>query len=509
MSRQFYQATLVVSMMTLISRVLGFVRDMLIARLFGAYAETDAFFIAFKIPNFFRRLFTEGAFAHAFVPELIEYERQGDEVATRNFIDKAGGTLGLLLMLISILGVLAAPLLVFLFAPGFVHGDGRYELSVQMLRLTMPYLFFIGSVAFAGCILNSRGRFAVSALTPALLNICMITAAVWIAPMLAQPITALAWSVLVAGAVQLLLQFPALAQLNLLPRLRSGLRDADIMHPLRRMGPAVIAVSVTQVNLLLDSFMASWLQAGSVSWLYYSDRLVEFPLGILGAALATAILPKLAKDYRDNDHAAFSKALDLGMQWVLLIGLPAALGLILLAGPILYTLFQYDEFTITDTGATACSLMGYALGLPGFMAIKVLSAGFGARKDLSTPVRYGFYALLANLTLNVLLMQPLGHTGLALATSLAAFVNAGLLFYRLVDEGVYRPAAGWDVFLFRLGTADALMSVLLYVYANLPEWSQLNFTERAADLLLLIAAGATVYAVVLVSTGLRLRHFKL
>jgi putative peptidoglycan lipid II flippase len=318
LSRQLFKSTAIVGSMTLTSRLLGFVRDMLIARLFGVDLATDAFFVAFKIPNFLRRLFTEGAFAQAFVPVLADCKAHGSQAALKQFVDRTAGTLTLVLMLITILGMIVAPVLITLFAPGFIWKGTQYELAVQMLRITFPYLFFISSVAFAGGILNAHGKFAIPALTPALLNISMIAAAIWLAPLMAEPVVALAWGVFIAGIVQVLFQIPALMQLGLVPRLRLDFNDADVKRMMGLMLPAILAVSVTQINLLLDTLMASFLPAGSVSWLYYSDRLVEFPLGIFGIALATVILPSLSRNHAAQDAKAFSNSLDwgAGYDWV-------------------------------------------------------------------------------------------------------------------------------------------------------------------------------------------------
>ena len=479
---------------------------MLIARVFGVDSGTDAFFIVFKIPNFFRRLFAEGAFAQAFIPVLISYERQGCRLALQHFIDRVGGTLAVLLMLVTIIGIVAAPVLIMVFAPGFLREGRQFELSVQMLRIVMPYLFFITSVAFAGSILNAHGRFAVPAVTPVLLNIGMIIAMVRVAPLLAEPILALAWGVLAAGVMQLLVQFPALRRLGLVPRLRLGFNDPCIMRVLRRMGPAVFAVSITQINLLLDSFMASFLEPGSISWLYYSDRLVEFPLGILGVALATVILPKLSRDEADANAESFSRALDWGLRWVLLLGLPATVGLVSLAEPVLFALFQYGEFTATDVGLAGRSLMAYASGLVGFMLIKVLVTGFSARKDLATPVRLGVYALIANMLLNILLIWPLAHAGLALATSLSAFVNAGLLLLKLVNDQVYRPSQGWPVFALKIVMANAVMLLVLYGFTESSSWRTWHSTDRAMNLTLSIGLGGVVYIAMLGLVGLKPRH---
>lgn len=405
----------------MISRILGFIRDMLFARIFGIDSGTDAFFVAFKIPNFLRRLFAEGAFSQAFVPVLSDYKEQGSKEALKLFIDRTAGTLAFILFLVTIVGVIAAPILITLFAPGFSHEGKQHELAVQMLRITFPYLFFISSVAFAGGILNSHGKFAVPAFTPVFLNICMIAAAVWLSPLMADPIVALAWGVFAAGMVQLLFQFPALYKLGLLPKLQWGFKDAGVKRILKLMVPAIFGVSITQINLLLDTLIASFLAAGSVSWLYYSDRLVEFPLGIFGIALATVILPSLSRSHSADNPQEFSKSLDWALRLVLLIGIPASLGLLILAEPMISTLFQYDAFIDEDVRLAGQSLMAYSVGLLGFILVKVLVPGFTSRKDMKTPVRFGIYAMVANMGMNIALVFPLAHAGLALATSLGAF----------------------------------------------------------------------------------------
>ena len=307
---------------------MGFIRDMLLARLFGADAATDVFFVAFKIPNFLRRLFAEGAFSQAFVPVLAEYKEQHGKQALKQFVDRTGGTLALVLIVLTVIGVAAAPIIILVFAPGFLwEKSGQYELAVDLLRLTFPYLFFISSVAFAGGILNTFGKFVVPAFTPVFLNLCLIAAAIWLAPLMNEPVMALAWGVFAAGIVQLLFQFPALMRLGLLPRLRFGFKDPGVKKIMSLMVPALFGASVTQINLLLDTLIASFLAAGSISWLYYSDRLVEFPLGVFGIALATVILPRLSKNYAANDEASFSDALDWGLRWVMIIGIPASVGL--------------------------------------------------------------------------------------------------------------------------------------------------------------------------------------
>ncbi len=506
MSRQLIKSTVVVSSMTMISRILGFIRDMLFARIFGVDSGTDAFFVAFKIPNFLRRLFAEGAFAQAFVPVLSDYKQQGSKTALKRFIDRTAGTLALSLMLVTIMGVVAAPVLISIFAPGFLWEGKQYDLAVQMLRITFPYLFFISSVAFAGGILNSHGKFAVPAFTPVFLNVCMIGAAIWLAPLMPDPVVALAWGVFAAGVVQLLFQFPALMRLGLMPQLRWGFADEGVKRIMKLMLPAIFGVSITQINLLLDTLIASFLAAGSVSWLYYSDRLVEFPLGVFGIALATVILPSLSRDHAADDPVAFSRSLDWGLRLVLLIGVPASIGLFLLAEPMLSTLFQYEAFGVEDVQLAGKSLRAYSVGLLGFILVKVLVPGFTSRKDTRTPVRFGIYAMIANMVMNIVLVFPLAHAGLALATSLGAFFNASLLLNRLLSKKIYRPGKNWRIFILRIILANEMMAVLLYYFIDATLWFDWPATERALELGLWIGVAASVYAVTLWVSGFRLRH---
>lgn len=506
MSRQLFKSTVVVGSMTLISRILGFIRDMLIAHIFGVDSATDAFFVAFKIPNFLRRLFAEGAFAHAFVPVLSDYKERGSKAALKQFVDKTAGTLSVFLLLITLVGVVAAPVLIMLLAPGFMWQGTQYELSVQLLQITFPYLFFIALVAFAGGILNAHGQFAIPALTPVFLNICMIAAAIWLAPLMDEPVTALAWGVFAAGVVQLLFQVPALARLGLMPRPRLGFDDSGVKRIISLMLPAIFSVSVTQINLLLDTLFASFLTVGSVSWLYYSDRLVEFPLGILGLALGTVILPNLSKSHVAEDTTSFSHALDWGLRLVVLIGLPATIGLVLLAEPMLSTLFQYNEFGVSDVHFAGMSLKAYSVGLLGFILIKVLVPGFTSRGDMKTPVRYGVYAMLVSLGLNLALVFPLAHAGLALATSLGAFFNAALLLIKLRKDNVYQPASGWWLFFARVSLAAGAMSAGLCYFVDSTWWNDWNSTARVINLVKWIGIGLVIYAATLLLTGLRLKH---
>ena len=506
MSRQLFKSTVMVSALTLISRILGFVRDMLIARLLGVDIATDAFFVAFKIPNFFRRIFAEGAFAHAFMPIIEDYKARGGKAAMQLFIDRAAGTLALSLLALTVLGMVFTPAIIFVIAPGFALQGAQFELASALLQICLPYLLFIGLVAFSGGLLNAFGQFVVPAFTPALLNICMIMGAVWWAPLMAQPVTALAWSVFVAGVVQLLFQVPALLRLGLLPRFKWGYRDPEVKKMLSLVLPAIFSVSVTQINLLLDTLIASFLTVGSVSWLYYSDRLVEFPVGMLGLALGTVILPRLAKSFAEKTSDAFANTLDWGLRLVFLLGLPATIGLVVLAEPMISTLFQYKEFSLQDVHNSAQSLRAYAAGLLGYIAIRVLVSGFTSRHDLQTPVRYGLWSMGVSLLLNVVLVFPLAHAGLALATSLGSIVNALLLLFKLHQEKIYRPMPGWGWFFARVILASSLMFAALYYWVDANDWQAWGASERVIQLVKWIGVGLLVYGGTLIVSGLRFRH---
>lgn len=498
---------------TLISRILGFVRDLVLARLFGADAATDAFFVAFKIPNFLRRLFAEGAFAMAFVPVLTEYKTQRSYTELKAFVDHIAGTLALVLLGVSLLGMIAAPVVVSIFAFGW-YMDGtepQLALATEMLRLTFPYLLFISLTAFAGGILNAHGRFAVPAFTPVLLNVSLIGCALWLSPLMGEGrgVVALAWGVLIAGIAQLTFQLPFLHQLKLIPRFKPKPKDPGVSRVLRLMIPALFAVSVTQINLLLDTVLASFLAAGSISWLYYSDRLMEFPLGVLGVALGTVILPRLSQRQAEASPDEFRRTLDWGLRATLVFGLPAAVGLGLLAGPMIATLFQSDVFSANDVRMAQQSLMAYSVGLPAFFIIKVLAPGYYARQDTKTPVKYGVIAMAANMVMNLALIVPLQHAGLALATSLAAYLNAYLLYRGLRQQGVYQPGAGWRrMWLWLTVGLVAMAALLWFIVPPLGYWLTTSLWPRAVGLIGWIVAGAAVYFLSMLLMGMRVRDLR-
>ena len=492
--------------MTLISRVLGFVRDVVIARAFGAGASTDAFFVAFKIPNYLRRLFAEGAFSQAFVPVLSEYKTKRDHAAVAALADRVTGTLAWVLFLVTAAGILLAPFLIMLFAPGYVGVPEKYDMTVSMLRVTFPYLFFISLTALAGGILNTFGRFAVPAFTPVFLNICMIAAAVWLAPRMDKPVTALAWGVLAAGIIQLAFQVPFLLRLKVFPRPRVDFHDPGVKRILNLMLPALFGVSVTQINLMVDNILASFLPTGSISWIYYADRMIEFPLGGFAIALSTAILPSLSEKHAEGKTEKFSQTLDWALRWTLLIGLPASVGLAALAGPVLVSLFQYGEFSAHDVEMTRRALIPYTIGLMAFTTIKVLAPGFYSRQDTRTPVRAGVAAMLTNIVLSTGLMFYMAHAGLTLGTSLAACVNGGLLFWHLRRDGIYRPGPGWWAFMFRIALANLAMgAVLMYGDGDIAHWLHGSVWQRMWHLSVGLVVAVWVYAATLIATGLRWR----
>lgn len=498
----------------MISRILGFARDMVFARIFGADAATDAFFVAFKIPNFLRRLFAEGAFSQAFVPILTDYKENKSPQELHELISRVAGTFGVVLFGITLSGVFASPVLIMIFGPGFLDEHEKYNLAVEMLRFTFPYLFFIALTAFAGGILNSFGKFAVPALTPVFLNIVLISMAVYISPSLDQPVMALAWGVFIAGAVQLIFQFPFLIKMKLLPLPRWGWRHPGVQKIKTLMLPAIFGSSVVQINLLLDTLIASFLITGSISWLYYSDRLVEFPLGLLGIALATVILPKLSKDHAKSSPEKFSATLDWALRVAILVGLPAAVCLIMLAGPMLATLFFGGAFTGEDVYLSSLSLMAYSLGLMGFILVKVLAPGFYARQDTKTPVKIGIQAMIANMGLNILFVTPLymmdfkgAHSGLALATATSAYLNAYLLYHNLRKHGYYQPRSGWIKLCFQVSAASIAMAAILYWFSPpLTDWLEWGTLHRAWNLLMWITTGFAVYVVTLLITGVKIRN---
>lgn len=486
------------------------------ARFIGAGGDAEAFYVAFKVPNFLRRLFAEGAFAQAFVPVLSEYRESGERAAVQAFIDRVAGCLGISLIALVALVVVAAPVVTAIFGSGFlIKGEQeKFWLTADLLRITFPYLFLISMTGFAGSILNSYDRFAIPALTPVVLNLVLITAAAVFSPKLDQPVFALAWGVFVAGVLQLCLQLPFLARLGLLPRPKVDWQNKAVRRVLKLMAPAMFGVSVSQINLTLDTVLATFLRDGSITWLYFSDRLIELPLGVFGVGIATVILPNLSRKFASEDES-FSGTLEWGIKIVLLVGLPASVALVVIAEPVLFTLFQYGKMQVADIQMAALSLRAYALGLCAFMLIKVLASAYFSRQDMKTPVKVGIIAMVANMALNLIFVLPLlwlwnlGHVGLALATTSSAALNAWLLYRGLRKRAIYKPQMRWLRFFSRLLLANVAMAAVLiaviYAQAN---YEALNWFGRAAQMAVLVGMGVLAYLLTLIILGLRPRDIR-
>lgn len=508
------RALSLVSSMTVLSRISGLARDIVIAVFFGADGKTDAFFVAFKIPNLFRRLFAEGSFSQAFIPVFTEYKEKRGLVALRDLVSHVGGALAGFLMLLTTLMAAAAPLVILLFGPGFE--TERHELASDMLRYTAFYLLFISMVALAGSIQNSFQRFVIPAFTPVLLNLTLIASAIWLSPELNVPIMALAIGTFIAGLVQLIFQLPFLLKLNMLPLPRFQWQHEGMRKVIRLMLPAMLSSSVTQLSLVLDTIMASFLIAGSVTWLYFSDRMVELPLGVFSIAIATVLLPSLSKKFAQNDTEGFSHQIDWGMRLNTLITVPAAIGLILLAGPILITLVQYGRFDANDAMMSRISLIAYALGLPAFGFIKILLPGFFARHDTRTPLKITVYSIIIKLALTAALVLPLylqnipwAHFGLAMATSLTAWIQTIWFYLKLRQEKAYQPQAHWLRFLARTTLAACIMALaLLFFTPAFESWLDYSIWQRGLTLSTLIIPSALLFFATLWLSGVRLHHFR-
>lgn len=535
MAARMLRGVMSFSGMTMVSRVLGLVRDQAIQATFGANAMTDAFWVAFRIPNFMRRLFAEGSFSTAFVPVFTEVKETRPHADLRELMSRVSGTLGAILMIVVALGLVFAPQLADVFS-GAGGDPGKYGVLVELLRLTFPFILFVSLTALAGGALNSFDRFAIPALTPVILNLCMIAGALWLAPRLRVPILALGWAVLVAGALQLVFQLPALRGLDLLTLPRWGWNHPDVRKVMTLMVPTLFGSSVAQVNLLLNTWVATLLVSGSVSWLYYSDRLLEFPLGMFGVAIGTVILPHLSSRHAETDPDGYSKGLDWGFRLCLLIGLPACAGLILCAQPLLSTLFQYGRFDAADVRMASWSLMAQSIAVPAFLLVKVLAPAFYSRQDTRTPVKAAVVAVLTNAFCTLLFfaamlygtepgrqaLQAAGgdlklalgqvqgaHALLALAIAVAGWVNALQLAWLLRKAGVYRRQPGWGRFLRQIGVATVAMTLVVLAFRVLwPDWTPWAWWDRGWRLAVMVGAGGALYAGLLWVQGIRPRDLR-
>ncbi|HQS58279.1 MAG: murein biosynthesis integral membrane protein MurJ [Gallionellales bacterium 35-53-114] len=503
-----------ISSMTLLSRILGFVRDMMMARIFGAGMANEAFVIAYRLPNLLRRMFAEGAFSQAFVPIFSEYKSRRGHEETKLLVDHVTTLLAIILFVITLVGIVAAPVLVFVTAPGFVANQEKFNLTVELLRITSPYIFFISLVSVAAGILNTYNKYWVSAFAPVLLNLCFIGAMLWLVPYFKQPIMALAWAVFLGGFIQLAFQIPFLKKIGMLPRWRFSLKDEGVWRVLKQMGPAIFGVSISQISLVINTIFASFMVLGSVSWLFYADRLMEIPAGLLGVAISTILLTSLSKYHAESNAEEYSRILDWGLRLTMMLTLPAALSLGLIAVPLLSTFFQGGAFLAHDVLMTRNALVGYSIGLIGMLLVKVLAPAFYARQDIRTPVKVGIITLVATQMMNLIFISWLKyegqpqHAGLALAIGLGACINSGILYYLLRKRGIFQPEPGWLKFSIKLLIALlALGLVLWFGMGAEQQWLTTGGWPRVLHLSGLVVAGMVVYFAVLAVLGFRLGDF--
>ncbi|HEY2817401.1 MAG TPA: murein biosynthesis integral membrane protein MurJ [Casimicrobiaceae bacterium] len=504
------RALTTVSGMTFLSRVTGLIRESLKATAFGAGLQMDAFEAAFRLPNLLRRLFAEGAFSQAFVPILAEYHRKQGQEATKELVGKVGLLLTIVLFAVTVLGVLAAPWLVYLLAGGFAQVPGKVALTAEMIRIVFPYILFISLTSLAGGVLNVYRRFAIPAFTPVLLNLSIIAAALYLAPHVDPPIVALAWGVLFGGIAQLAFQVRPLVKLGMLPRPIVAFSDPGVRRVLRAMGPAVVGVSAAQISALINTQLAALLGNGAISWITYADRLMEFPSALLGVALGTVLLPALSLHHSEANHAQYSELLDWGLRLAFLLALPAAVALWLLALPLVSTLYQYGKFTVDDAWQTRAALLGYSVGLLGLILVKILAPGFYARQMMKMPVKIAFLTVLITQTLAVLLAWGLrlGPAGLTLATSIGACFNAGLLFWMLRKAGFYAPQPGWFRFVAKLAVALVVLGgVLFWLAGGAAFWLSAGLWAKVGRLGAVVVAGIVAYFATLYLLGFRFDDF--
>lgn len=506
------RALATISSLTFLSRILGLVREILIANLFGAGMMTDAFNVAFRLPNLLRRLFAEGAFSQAFVPILSEYKSTRSEQDTRTLVDRVTTLLGLIVFLVTILGVLGAPWIIYATASGFAADPDKFALTVALTRITFPYIFFQALTALCAGVLNTWSKFSIPAFTPTLLNVSFIAAALLAAPYFDQPVMALAWGAFAGGVLQLLFQVPAMMQIGMLPRFSLCISDPGVMRIIKLMVPATLGVSVAQISLLINTSFASYLPTGSVSWLNYADRLMEFPSGVLGVALGTILLPSLSRLNAQGRHEDFSAMLDWGLRLALLLTLPAAVAMCVLGVPLISTMFEHGRFLANDVLQTRTALLAYCVGLSGLILVKILAPAFYSRQDIRTPLKFALITLCSTQLMNIAFVYygPLKHAGLALSIGLAASLNAFLLYRGLRSRGAYHPHAGWRLFVVKLIAGLIVMgTVLWFGMGNEANWlHHSNTWSRVIHLCALVLAGSASYFATLFALGFRLKDFK-
>ena len=513
--KNLLKSGIVISSATLLSRILGLIRDVVIANLLGATMAADVFFFANRIPNFFRRLFAEGAFNQAFVPVLAEYN-QKDQHSTREFIAMVTGTLGFIITIVTILGVLGSTFISMLFGWGWyidagktAEGAEKFELAALVLKITFPYLWFITITAVFSAVLNTKGRFAVPALTPCLLNLSTIACALWLSPQLETPVIGLAWGIFIGGFIQLLFQLPFIINLRLLAKPRFAWNDPGVKKIRTLMIPALFGVSVNQINLLINTALASFLATGTISYLYYSDRILEFPLGMFAVAISTVILPVLSRGHVSEDSDKFHRTMDWAVRMVMILGIPAMIGIITLRESIISVIFMHGSFTATDAAMSSASLFASATGLLSLMLVRVLAPGFYARQDTKTPVKYGIYSMISNIIFNLALIYPLGYLGLALSTALSGTVNLIFLISGLHRRGIYRFDRETLIFGFRLLLAASVMGgVLICVTPDIDQLAAMTIWTRILWLVLMISGGALIYFLAGMILGIRKRDLR-
>ncbi|MXP56302.1 murein biosynthesis integral membrane protein MurJ [Pantoea sp. Mhis] len=497
-----------ISTMTLLSRILGFTRDTVVAYIFGAGIMTDAFFIAFKLPNLLRRIFAEGALTQAFIPILIEYKNKKDNEATRLFIAYISGLLTLILTLITLLGIIIAPWIIIITAPGFINNPDKLAITSKLLRITCPYILLISLSSLSGAILNTWNRFSVPAFTPAFLNISIINFALFFTSYFHPPIIALAWAVIVGGILQLIYQLPYLKSIGMLVLPRINLYNSNVRKVIHNMIPAILGVSINQVSLIINTIFASFLISGSISWLYYADRLIELPCGVLGAAISTILLPSLAKSFSDGNYKEYSYLIDWGIRLCFLFVLPSMVALAILAKPLTVVLFQYGNFTSLDSSMTEKALIAYSIGLIGLIMVKVLVPAFYSQQNIKTPVKIALITFILTQLMNFVFIGPFKHIGLSLSISLGAYFNAGLLYWQLRKKGILKLQSGWSFFLIQLFIAIVVMiAILLIILHIMPSWELGNMGSRLLRLFMVCIIGAISYFLTLNLLGLRLKDF--
>ncbi len=509
-----WRSTFIISAMTLLSRILGLVRDMVLMNVFGASGLMDAFVVAFKIPNFFRRLFAEGAFSQAFVPVLSEYKTRQTHDDVRTLISRVFGALTAILTVTTLLAVLGAPLVIMAFAPGFNHDPAKFDIAVELLRLTFPYLLLMSLTAFASSILNTYGSFASSSFSPVLLNVTMIGAAWWGRSFFTPPILALGYAVLVAGLLQLAMQIPELHYKKLLTLPKVDFKHEGVRRILTLMMPALFGVSVVQINLLLNTIWASFMMTGSMTWLYSAERLTELPLGLIGIAISTVILPALSAKHAERDDATFRAMIDWAARVIFLVGVPASIAMWMLSEPIIDALFRKGQFTVNDVHMTSLALEAMSVSILSFMLIKIFAPPFYARQDTKTPVRTGLIAVVVNIVLNLVFLGlfklfdlPAKHICLALSSTVASCVNAGLLYWHLKRQGLFAFAPHWKPLALRYMTANLMMIGILWLV--IPFYpANASFWIRLTAIVGLCFAGIIGYIAALWGMGLRARHLK-